>query len=81
VQHIFVDRTGRVTRTTDVPVTDGTLMHDFALTENHVVLLDLPVTFSLDAAAAGRLLPYAWNPEHPAGVGFHGNWISDDQIG
>jgi carotenoid cleavage dioxygenase len=69
VQHIVIDDAGRVTRTTNVPVTDGPMMHDFALTENHVVLLDLPVTFSLDAAAAGRQLPYAWNPKHPARVG------------
>jgi carotenoid cleavage dioxygenase-like enzyme len=44
------------------------MMHDFALTEKYVVLYDLPVTFSLDAAKAGRM-PYAWNPAHEARVG------------
>jgi carotenoid cleavage dioxygenase-like enzyme len=43
-------------------------MHDFALTEKYVVLYDLPVTFSLDAAKAGRF-PYVWNPAHEARVG------------
>ena len=52
VQHVVVDPAGKVKRTTDVPVTDGPMMHDFALTRRYVVLLDLPVTFSLAAVAA-----------------------------
>jgi carotenoid cleavage dioxygenase len=69
VQHVVVGRDGRVSDTTDVPVPDGPMMHDFALTERYVVLLDLPVTFSMDAAAAGSRLPYVWNPAHPPRVG------------
>jgi carotenoid cleavage dioxygenase-like enzyme len=69
VQHVIVDAAGKVSRTTDIAVTDGPMMHDFALTGRYVVLLDLPVTFSLDAAASGKQLPYVWNPEHKARVG------------
>jgi carotenoid cleavage dioxygenase-like enzyme len=69
VQHVVVDPAGQVTRTTDIPVTDGPMMHDFALTQSYVVLLDLPVTFSLSAVTAGRELPYVWNPDHRARVG------------
>jgi len=45
------------------------MMHDFALTENHLVLFDLPVTFSMDAVSAGKELPYVWNPAHQPRVG------------
>ncbi len=69
VQHVIVNPAGQVRQTTDIPVTDGPMMHDFALTATYVVLLDLPVTFSLNAVAAGRELPYVWNPDHPARVG------------
>ena len=69
VQHVVVGPDGRVSGTTDVPVADGPMMHDFALTERYVVLLDLPVTFSMAAATAGSQLPYAWNPAHPPRVG------------
>ena len=69
VQHVIVDPGGKVTRTTDIPVTDGPMMHDFALTANYVVLMDLPVTFSLSAVTAGKELPYVWNPGHQARVG------------
>ena len=53
VQHIVIDAGGTVSRTVNVSVKDGPMMHDFALTENYLVLLDLPVTFSLDAVSAG----------------------------
>jgi carotenoid cleavage dioxygenase-like enzyme len=69
VQHVVVGADGRVSGTTDVPVADGPMMHDFALTETYVVLFDLPVTFSMAEASAGSQLPYSWNPSHQARVG------------
>jgi carotenoid cleavage dioxygenase len=69
VQHVVIGADGTVGSTTDVPVEDGPMMHDFALTDRYVVLFDLPVTFSLEAASAGSSLPYTWNPGHPARVG------------
>jgi hypothetical protein len=47
VQHIVIDKTGKVSRITEIAVRDKPIMHDFALTEKYVVLYDLPVTFSL----------------------------------
>ncbi len=69
VQHIVVGTDGTVTRATNIPLNGGPMLHDFAITPTYVVLLDLPVTFSLDAVSAGSRLPYTWNPEHPARVG------------
>ena len=69
VQHVVIGPGGKVTRAKDIAVTDGPMMHDFALTENHVVLFDLPVTFSMEAVSAGDELPYTWNPAHQARVG------------
>ncbi|MQA84772.1 MAG: carotenoid oxygenase [Streptosporangiales bacterium] len=69
VQHVVVDAGGRVIRAQDVAVADGPMMHDFALTERYVILYDLPVTFSMEAAAAGVRLPYVWNEAHGARIG------------
>jgi carotenoid cleavage dioxygenase-like enzyme len=69
VQHIVISSDGKVIRTSNIPVPDGPMMHDFALTEKYVVLFDLPVTFSMTAVSAGVKLPYTWNPAHPARVG------------
>ncbi|MEW1859731.1 carotenoid oxygenase family protein [Streptomyces sp. NPDC088194] len=69
VRHLVVDRTGRVARTTRIPVADSPMMHDFALTGRYVVVFDTPVTFDAAAAQAGALVPYTWNDRHPARVG------------
>jgi len=69
VQHIVISSSGEVSRTTNIPIPDGPMIHDFALTEKYVVLFDLPVTFSMTAASAGTKMPYAWNADHPARVG------------
>lgn len=69
VQHVVVDANGQVTSVRDVPVADGPMMHDFALTRRYVILYDLPVTFSMDAAAGGSRLPYVWNEAHGARLG------------
>jgi carotenoid cleavage dioxygenase-like enzyme len=69
IRHVVVGTDGRVRRELRVPVAGAPMVHDCAITERFVVLLDLPVTFDLDAAAAGAELPYRWNPEHPSRVG------------
>ncbi len=47
----------------------GPSIHDCAITARFVVVLDLPVTFSLETAMQGRGFPYRWNPEHRARIG------------
>jgi carotenoid cleavage dioxygenase len=47
VRYQVIDAAGRVRRTVDIPVSGPGMMHDFSLTENYVVLYDLPVTFDL----------------------------------
>ncbi|MGK4002112.1 carotenoid oxygenase family protein [Sorangium sp. So ce1036] len=68
VQHLVVDAAGRVIRATPIPVQGGPMMHDFSLTERHVIVYDLPLTFSMEAWSAGKL-PVLWNPDHPARLG------------
>jgi carotenoid cleavage oxygenase len=50
VQYSVIDCTGHARRTVDIPVTGSPMMHDFSLTESHVVLYDLPVTFDAQQA-------------------------------
>jgi carotenoid cleavage oxygenase len=45
VQYSVIGVDGRARRTVDIEVAGSTMMHDFSLTERHVVLYDLPVTF------------------------------------
>ena len=73
VQYTVLGTDARVRRVVDIEVTGSPMMHDFSLTENHVVIYDLPCTLDLDAvgglADATAVAPYRWNPDYPARVG------------
>ena len=69
VQYQVIGTNGLVRRKLDVPVPGRPMVHDMGLTERYAVVMDLPVTFSLDAAMSGAALPYRWDPEHGARVG------------
>jgi carotenoid cleavage dioxygenase len=45
VQYSIIGVDGRARHTVDIPVTGSPMMHDFSLTQNHVVIYDLPVIF------------------------------------
>jgi carotenoid cleavage dioxygenase len=51
VQYSVIDVEGRARRTVDIEVAGSPMMHDFSLTEGHVVFYDLPVTFDAKRAA------------------------------
>jgi carotenoid cleavage dioxygenase len=51
VQYSVIDASGRARRTVDIEVGGSPMMHDFSLTEKHVVFYDLPVTFDARQAA------------------------------
>ena len=55
VQYSVIDVHGRARRTVDVEVTGSPMMHDFSLTEKHVVFYDLPVTFNAEMAVAANV--------------------------
>jgi 8'-apo-carotenoid 13,14-cleaving dioxygenase len=69
VWHVVVDATGKVRREEPIKVKDGPLIHDCMITENYVIILDLPVTFSMKRLLGGYRFPYAWNPDRKARVG------------
>jgi carotenoid cleavage dioxygenase-like enzyme len=72
VSYHRADADGRLTISRPIDVPALTLMHDFALTAEHVVFLDLPLLFDLQVALTGsfaRDLPYRWDDQHPARLG------------
>jgi len=52
-----------------IAVQHGPCIHDCAITARFVVVLDLPVTFSMRAVLGGHLFPFRWNPAHQARLG------------
>jgi carotenoid cleavage dioxygenase-like enzyme len=69
------DADGRLTINRPIDVPALTMMHDFALTAEHIVFLDLPLVFDLRVALAQqdvrelRDLPYRWDDDYGARLG------------
>ena len=69
VQYLVVGTNGRVRRTVDIDLPGGPMIHDTSITDNHVMVFDLPVIFNLDAAIGGAGLPYYWDHDYTPRVG------------
>jgi carotenoid cleavage dioxygenase len=62
------DAAGRLVRSEEISVPGPTMIHDFNLTEGHVVFMDLPVVFDLELAMTGTM-PYRWDDSYGARLG------------
>ena len=69
IRHVVLSPAGRVIRELPIPVRHGPSVHDCAITGRYVIILDLPVTFSMKALIGGHRFPYQWNPAHQARIG------------
>ena len=62
------DRGGALVQSEAIEVPAPTMIHDFAITRDHVIFMDLPVVFDLELVQAGRL-PYRWSDTYGARLG------------
>ena len=69
VEVTIMDAQARVRSSRRVAMGGPVSVHDCAITQRSIVLLDLPVTFSLDAAAAGASFPYRWEEGYQSRIG------------
>ena len=69
VMYHRIDLDGHLVQTEPIPVQGATSMHDFMVTEHHLVWLDLPVVFDIEIAMEGAPFPFRWTPEYGARVG------------
>ncbi|MEV7289534.1 carotenoid oxygenase family protein [Streptomyces sp. NPDC093252] len=64
------DATGELTVSRPVDVPGHTMMHDFHLTRNHVIFMDLPVVFSMERAVDPKGgMPFVWSDTYGARLG------------
>ena len=64
----MLDASGRLVHSAELSVPGPTMMHDFMITREHAVFMDLPVVFSLERAARGEV-PLFWDESYGARVG------------
>lgn len=64
-----VSADGTLRASQEVAVAGPTMMHDFGITERHVVFWEQPVVFDLEAAVAGSGMPFTWQPSYGSRIG------------
>ena len=67
VYHVL-DAQGELVHSAEIEVPGATMMHDFIITREHAIFMDLPVVFDLSRMAKG-LPPIAWDESYGARVG------------
>jgi carotenoid cleavage dioxygenase len=69
IRHVVVGKEGKVRRSEVIEVSDGPMVHDFAMTQRYILLFDLPVVWNDASAAKGHIFPYQWSDGRAARVG------------
>ncbi|QOV22510.1 carotenoid oxygenase family protein [Anabaenopsis elenkinii] len=54
LQYSIVDPTGEIVRTVPIDLPMAVMMHDFAITQNYTIFMDLPLTFSMARMQRGE---------------------------
>lgn len=62
------DASGQLIHSQPIDVPGPTMVHDFALSRNYAIFLDLPVTFSLEQAMLGGM-PFGWDEGYGSRIG------------
>ncbi len=68
VTYHVVDRDGVLVHSQPIEVGGPTMVHDFAISRNYAIFLDLPLVFDLDLAVSGSM-PFEWRPSYGARIG------------
>jgi len=63
-----VAKDGTLVQREEIDVKGPTMMHDWNVTRNHVIFMDLPMVFDLGLAASGGM-PIAWSDDYGARLG------------
>ena len=68
VRYGVADRRGRLVHDVPLELPRAVMIHDMAITENFTLILDMPVTFSLERVGRGEMA-FEWEPECGARIG------------
>lgn len=66
--YLRVSPSGELVQSEVIDVPGPTMMHDFMITENYALFMDLPVIFHLPTAVKGGM-PFCWSDDYGARIG------------
>ncbi len=64
-----LDASGALVKSEEISVPGPTMIHDFGLTDNYAIFMDLPIVFSPERAMSGNSFPYIWSDDYGARLG------------
>ena len=70
---------GTLVQSERITIGGPVMMHDFNITRNHVIIMDLPAVFDLDLALRGEM-PITWKADYPARLGVMPRDGSDSDV-
>ncbi len=68
LKYLRVSASGELVQVEDITVGGPTMMHDFNVTRNFIIFMDLPAVFDLEMAMRGEM-PIHWSDTYPARLG------------
>lgn len=79
LRYHVADKNGVLKKSIEIKTPACSMMHDFAITKNYAVFLDLPVLFSINMAMNGYQIPFCWQPENGSRIGILPRNAESDQ--
>ena len=79
LRYLRVSADGKLVQTENITVGGPTMMHDFNITQNNVIFMDLPAVFNLELAMTGEM-PIRWDESYPARLGVMPRNGNDTQV-
>ena len=79
LRYLRVSASGELVQTEEISVGGPTMMHDFNITNNYIIFMDLPAVFDLQMAMRGEL-PIRWDDDYPARLGVMPRNGNDAQV-
>ncbi len=79
LRYLRVSAEGELVQTENITVGGPTMMHDFNVTRNHVIFMDLPAVFDMNLAMSGDM-PIRWDDNYPARLGVMPRDGNDSQV-
>jgi carotenoid cleavage dioxygenase-like enzyme len=67
--YMRVNAAGEMVQVEPITTQGPSMMHDFAVTENYVIFMEMPIVFSMLLAVSGDGLPFRWDDSAPCRFG------------
>lgn len=75
-----VNPEGVLTKTIDIDLPAGVMMHDFGVTATRVIFMDLPVVSNFALMEEGYPMPFQWDDNHQARLGVLDRTATSDTV-